>query len=355
MRQCDANLKVLNAEWYMMMNKLHRFLFASVTSLTLLCKPAWAEETPPIQQTPASITDGFSGGGYTSASITVPRRESVEAALEDASFFLRWENESRLKFFAELELENPLTWNEDARFSKKNAYFDLERLYLDYNVSEQLNVRAGRFLVPAGRWNLLHAAPLVWTSTRPLVTNRLFPSSINGLMLYGNTTVNNQGLEYTAFFETLKDQIKDNHEIAFRDVAGAHLTLNNALNLGLTLMTLRETEPQSASYRLIGLDFLTKLNHLELSGEAYYRFTNNGNNGGNGAYLQSAYHLGDAWYALARLETFQSPIDGTAQRWLVGTSKHLSAHQRLKMEFVGGSGNLPDAPRGFVGSYAVLF
>ncbi|NOT16244.1 MAG: hypothetical protein HOP21_11895 [Methylotenera sp.] len=337
------------------MNNLRNILLASVTSLTLLCKPAWAEVSDANREARPSIIDGFSLGGYSSASMIVPRHDSVELALEDISLFVRWENESRLKFFGELELENPLTWNEDSRFSKKNAYVDLERLYFDYNVSEKLNFRAGRFLTPAGRWNLLHAAPLVWTSTRPLVTSRLFPASTNGLMLYGNTTLQNNALEYTVFVETLKDQVKDKNEIAFRDVAGAHFTLNNPLNLGLTLMTLREVDPHTPSNLLVGFDFLTKLNHLELSGEAYYRFTSQGNNGGNGAYLQSAYHLGSEWYALARLETFQSPSDGTAERWLVGASKRLKSNQLLKMEFVGGSGNLPDAPRGFVGSYAVLF
>ena len=34
----------------------------------------------------------------------------------------------------------------------------------------------------AGRWNLIHAAPLVWTTLRPLATSRLFPTSVNGAM-----------------------------------------------------------------------------------------------------------------------------------------------------------------------------
>lgn len=330
---------------------MKKIITISVTSLLLLCKQAFAQEV----QAPKSILDDFNIGGYTSASLTVPRNSSVEAAVNEVSLIVRWEGDSRFKFFGELELEQPLSWNEDKRFNSKDTYFDLERLYLDYNLSEKLNLRAGRFLTPAGNWNLLHAAPLVWTSTRPLVTSRLFPASINGLMLYGSVPVQNHAFEYTFFVETLKDQNEDDDEIRYRDVGGARFTLNNTYNTGLTLMTLRESDPRSPSYRLVGLDFTTNINRLELSGEAYYRFSETGKKGGSGAYLQSAYNLGNNWYGLARLETFQSPLDGTAERWLIGATKQVTPNQRFKLEFVGGSGDLPDAPRGFVSSYAVLF
>lgn len=323
----------------------------SVTSLLLLCKPAFAQEP----ETVPTLLDGFSVGGYASASLIVPRNSSVEAALNEVSLIVRWEGDSRFKFFGELELERPLSWNDNTRFNHKSAYFDLERLYFDYNLSEKLNLRAGRFLTPAGRWNLLHAAPLVWTNTRPLVTSRLFPASTNGLMFYGSVPIQNQAFEYTFFVETLKDQIQDNDEIRFRDVGGARFTLNSRANLGLTLMTLRETDPRSTSYRLVGLDFMRQFSRLELSGEGYFRFSDSGSDGGSGAFLQSAYQLGHDWVALARLETFQSPRDGTAERWLIGAAKQIEPNQRLKLEFVGGTGDLPGAPRGFVGSYAILF
>jgi len=337
------------------MNKRLIMVFASVTSLLVLCKSVWAEGEALSETVPTTFMDGFSLGGYSSATLVIPRTRSAEAAIDEISLILRWENDGRFKFFGELELERPVTWNEDERFSHKNAYLDLERLYLEYNLSEKLNLRAGRFLTPAGRWNLLHAAPLVWTTSRPLVTSRLFPASTNGLMLYGSVPMQNKAFEYTFFVETLKDQIKDDFEIQYRDVGGARFSLNNDVNVGLTFMTLRQTDPRSPAYRMIGLDFLTQLDRLELSGEGYYRFASNGKDGGSGAYIQSAYHLGHEWYGLARLETFQSPQEGSAERWLVGATKRLKPNQLLKMEFAGGSGELPDAPRGFLGSFAILF
>lgn len=320
----------------------------SVALLIILCKAAHAEET-------VSVMDDFKLGGYSSASIIVPRTGSAEARVDDISLILSWENDGRFKFFGELELERPLAWNEDKRFNNKDMYLDLERLYLDYNLSEKINLRAGRFLTPAGRWNLLHAAPLVWTTTRPLATSQLFPIAVNGLMLYGATPYKDQAFEYTFFVEALKDQINDNNETIFKNVAGAHFSLNNQINLGLTLATFSEDTAASPDYRMVGLDFLTHIKGWEISGEGFQRFTSGGKDGGSGAYLQSAAPLGNNWYWLTRLESYHRPDEISGERWVMGLTKRITSTQLLKMEFVGGSDNLPDAPRGFIASFAVLF
>ena len=332
----------------------------SVALLATLCKAAHADDV-------TDSTSGFKLGGYSSASINAPRHGSTELKLDDISLMLSWENDGRLKFFSELELERPLTWNEGNHFNSKNSYFDLERLYLDYNLSDKVNIRTGRFLTPAGRWNLLHAAPLVWTATRPLATSYLFPTAVNGLMLHGSvpyeTKNQNQAIEYSFFVEGLKDQVRDNDEIIYKNVAGAHLTLTNqlnlGLNLGLSLATFTEDRPAGPDYRMFGLDFITHIKGWELSGEGFQRFTSNGSNGGSGAFLQSAAPLGNNWYWLTRLETLQHAKQGSVEvsgeRWVVGLTKRVTPQRVFKMEFVGGSADFTDTPRGFVGSFAVLF
>jgi len=328
----------------------------SVALLAALCKTAQADE-------PAAGSSGFKLGGYSSASINAPRHGSTEFQLDDVSLMLSWENDGRLKFFGELELEQPLSWNEDKHFNNKNTYLDLERLYLDYNLSDKINIRTGRFLTPSGRWNLLHAAPLVWTATRPLATSYLFPTAVNGLMLFGTvpyeTKAQDQALEYSFYVEGLKDQVRDNHETIYKDVAGAHFALTGQLNLGLSLATFTEDKPAGPDYRMIGLDFITHVKGWELSGEGFQRFTSSGNDGGSGAYLQSAAPLGNNWYWLTRLETLHQARQDNAivsgERWVLGLTKRITPKQVFKMEFVGGSNEFTDTPRGFIGSFAVLF
>ena len=328
----------------------------SVALLATVCKAAHADEA-------VADTSGFKLGGYSSAVMNVPLHGSTELRLDDVSLMLSWENDGRLKFFGELELERPLAWNENSRFNSKNLYFDLERLYLDYNVSEKVNVRTGRFLTPTGRWNTLHAAPLVWTATRPLATSYLFPTAVNGVMLYGAVPFETQGqsqaFEYSFFAEALKDQIRDNKEIIYKNVAGAHFTLTNQFNLGLSLAAFTEDKPVGPDYRMIGLDFKTLVKGWELSGEGFQRFTSSGSNGGSGAYLQSAAPLGGNWYWITRLETVQHVKQDlkevSGERFVIGLTKRITPQQMFKMEFVGGSDDFIDTPRGFVGSFAVLF
>jgi hypothetical protein len=328
----------------------------SVALLAMVCKIAHADEA--AEET-INEPSGFELGGYLSASITAPRKGNTEFNLNEISLLLSWDNNARLKFFGELELERPLSWNENKQFDSKNSYFDLERLYLDYNVSEKINIRGGRFLTPAGRWNLLHAPPLVWTGSRPLATEYLFPAAINGVMMHGSTPLKingmDQSFEYSFFVETLKDQDKEDDETIYKNVAGAHFKLNNQFNLGLSLATFTEDRPGSPDYRMIGLDFITHVKGWEISGEGFQRFTSSGNDGGSGAYLQSAAPLGNNWYWLTRLETFHKPDVVSGERWVLGVTKRVTPKQLLKMEFIGGSDDFTDTPRGFMGSFAVLF
>lgn len=323
---------------------------ASVALLLMLCKAVYADET-------AGFIDAFKVGGYSSAGITIPRKGDAEAAINEISLIVTWENDSRFKFFSELELEKPLSWNDENKFNTKESFIDLERLYLDYNLSEKINLRAGRFLTPAGRWNLLHASPLVWTSTRPLATSRLFPSSINGVMAFGALPLGDSAIEYTLFAETLKDQTDDDDEIKYKNVRGARFTFGQEFNLGLNLLSFTEKTGFNPSYRMLGFDFISHYQGIEFLGEAFQRWDSHNQDGGSGAYLQTAVplpHLQN-WYGIARIETFNRPDEGHQQRWVVGTTWRIKPTQLLKLEFTGGSSDEPESPRGFLGSFAVLF
>jgi hypothetical protein len=327
-------------------------LFTSLASLLCLCKPVLADDTP-------NWMDSFNLGGYTSAGLTLQRDQEAEAALNQISLLLTWSGESRWRFFSELELEHPITWNDDEQFHSKQSQLDLERLYVDYNLSEKVSFRAGRFLTPNSRWNLLHAAPLVWTSTRPLATSRLFPTGTNGVMLFGALPFMDGAFEYKLFGELLEDQEQDGDELEYQHVRGARLSFKNQSDIGVSLLSFDEKVNDNSSYTMLGLDFVTYLNNVEISGEGFQRFDSNNNDGGSGAYLQSAVPLTavglNDWYWITRLETFQRPDEGSAERWLVGVVWRVKPTQLLKLEFTGGSGDQPDSPRGFLTSFALFF
>jgi len=323
--------------------------FASVVFGFFICKAAIAEDEG------AKIIDGFHYGGYSSAGFNIHPGGDADAALNEISFIVSWEGDSRFHFFSEIEVERPLSWREGHHISGDGSYIDLERFYGDYNLSEKLNLRAGRFLTPAGRWNLLHAAPLVWTSTRPLATSRLFPQSTNGAMFYGAMPFVNEALEYSLFVEAVKDQHQDGDEIMFKNTRGARLALSGKVNWGVSLLEFTEDIPGNPEFRMLGVDFLMNHEGWEFSGEGFQRFYTNGNDGGSGAYLQGVAPLGNQWFAISRLETFQRPTEGSSERWLLGTAWRMSPNRVLKMEYVGGDEEREESPKGFLASFAILF
>ncbi|WP_342349834.1 hypothetical protein [uncultured Nitrospira sp.] len=80
----------------------------------------------------------------------------------------------RVKIAAEIEFEhgNELT---------------VEFATIDYLIQEPVNLRAGIILVPMGKFNLLHDAPLRDLTERPIVDQRILPSTLHqpGVGAYG--------------------------------------------------------------------------------------------------------------------------------------------------------------------------
>jgi hypothetical protein len=336
------------------MHLINKFCIGSVALLLLLCKTAYAEDAPRPEK---GFMDGFRLGGYTSAGITIPRESETTAAINEISMILTWEGESRFKFFSELELENPISWDDDNKFNTKQSYIDLERFYLDYNLSDKINLRGGRFLTPTGRWNQLHASPLVWTSSRPVATSRLFPTAANGMMAFGAIPLDNSAIEYSIFVETLKDIDEDDDDLKFRNTKGARIAFGQQANIGVNIMSFDERNVFNTRYHMLGLDFITNHRGIEFLGEAFQRWDAHNNTSGYGAYLQTAVPLpvGQNWFGIIRLETFHRPDEGHQQRWLIGTTWRMKPTQLLKLELTGGSDDQPESPRGFLASFAVLF
>lgn len=322
---------------------------ASVAAVHFACNLAWAGVDE-------AASSDFSFGGYSSAGIQIAPGGEASAALNEISLIIGWDGGGRWKFFTELELEKPFTWREGTPVTSKYAYVDVERLYADFNITGGLNLRGGRFLTPAGRWNLLHAAPLVWTATRPGATERLFPLALNGVMLHGSTTWGDKAIEYAAYAEMLHDMTDERDEIPFEDTRGLRLTLSSGLaDIGLSLMRFHEDRQDRPEYRLLGLDFFKVVNGWEFSGEAYIRERSGGHDGGSGGYLQGVAPLGGQWFAIARVENLRDPDGPTVGRWLLGTAWRIHDNRVFKLEYVGGRDPYPEMPRGVMASYAILF
>lgn len=300
---------------------------------------------------------GFSLGGYATASYMDLRHAPSRVALDNLSLFVWWQGDSRWKFFSEFDYENVLASNAAGQ-DGKDHYLALERLYLDYAVTDTATIRVGKFLTPIGRWNLVHATPLVWTTSRPLITTETFPTNATGLMLNGTLPNVAHGLEYS-LYASKGNELRANPALdPFYEALGAHASIPLPLGqIGVSLAAFEQEQARDETRKLIGLDYVWSRHGYEVSAEGIYRFSDNGSAWDEkGAFAQLVVPLADKVYAVGRYEFFRKAQAAQAtQLWVAGLNYRFTPAIVLKAEWVGSRHNTIDAPEGFLSSLSLLF
>lgn len=300
---------------------------------------------------------GMGVGGYATASVDKLQHAPARATFEDISLFVWWEGESRWKFFSEFDFENLLSTRSTGRDSD-DRYLALERIYVDYALGDTTNIRAGKFLTPVGRWNLIHATPLVWTSSRPLITLETFPTNVTGLMLNG--TLSGLGDTDYSLYTSSGKEIRANPTLdPFNEVIGGHLTLPSlgGARLGFSYAAFEQKKTRGENKELYGLDFVWARNRYEISAEGVYRFSDKGSSWDEkGYFVQVVAPLTEKLYAVGRYENFRKSLSPLAtQLWVTGLNYRITPAIALKAEWIGSKNNTIGAPEGFMSSVSILF
>lgn len=298
-------------------------------------------------------------GGYGSAEAGKLEGEPWSLDLSHLSLFLSWHSvSSRLQFFSEAEVENALTI-QAKRTADDGAHLDLERIYADWEQADELKVRFGKFLTPVGRWNLIHAQPLVWTTSRPLTTEAAFPTNATGGMLFGTLPEIGDGLDYSAYASLPEELRPDPDEDSFTKAYGLHLDypLGPLRQLGFSFANFEQKNEPDERKNLVGLDFSWARNGFELSSEGVYRFSSQGSGGDEkGGFVQGVIPVAARWFLVGRYEYFhESGADRFADLWLGGIDYRPNRYLIIKSEYSRASNNSIQAPEGFLASIAVLF
>ncbi|MDR3416567.1 MAG: hypothetical protein P4L83_10305 [Nevskia sp.] len=297
-------------------------------------------------------------GGYASSDLGKEESQPWSLDVSHLSLFLWWQGDSRFRFFSETDLENAVTV-QPRRTSSDGAYLALERLYADWTQSDAVNIRVGKFLTPVGRWNLIHAAPLVWTTSRPLITDTPFPTNATGAMLYGTLTGIGAGLDYSVYGSIGRELRPDPHLDTFNEAYGAHLSYPflRSLQVGLSFVNFDQVHEPGERQNLVGVDACWSQGGYELSTELGWRFSYDGSKfDAKGGFVQGVAPVGGRFYAVGRYEYFHQPGDEPGvSLWLVGLDYRWSHALILKTEFSKAVDNRLQVPEGFLASVAVLF
>jgi hypothetical protein len=314
---------------------------------------------------------GLRGGGYVNVVFSDLQDKPWQFGPHDVSLFLFRDFSSRWSIFSELELGEPFTIS-DGDFTTANAEIDLERTYVDYRFTSRSNLRLGKFLTPIGRWNLIHADPLIWTVSRPLTTAVSFSRHAAGLMLHGTWPMGKTDLDYSLFADdsdfldpsqrdeqAYPDIERDaNEQNVFDHALGLRIlyrSFNERLQLGVSAARF-QLKGAAQTKNLIGGDVYWSVGRVEISGESVYR-ANSGKSDADewGAFLQLVAPLTQRLYAVGYHERFKSDIaPAIATIDSVGIAFVPSPPVKIKLEHRGGHHNGPVAPDGWFASFSFL-
>jgi len=322
-------------------------------------EPVWTHSSPigELRYTPGrGVVLGKTGlhlGGYANVVLERDEGDPAELSPEDLSLFALWQIAPRLRVFSELEVENAFRIDDEGHVDSPDDRFSVERLYGDVDVVDQLTVRGGVFLTPVGRWNLVHAAPLVWTTSRPLTTKRLFDTRSTGAMAYGAFFPEVGRLSYSIYAQ-LADPIEGNPTFVPADRAfGGRLTWEPTPRWSIGA-SMQSAKRPGGWRHLGGLDFLWAHDRFELQGEAVVQ------DGGErptawGGYIQAAVGITPRFFFVERLEHFAPPGAPEVNLIASGVLFRVLSNAVLKLEYLAADTSSPNADQGFKTSAAILF
>lgn len=157
--------------------------------------------------------------------------------------------------------------NPSAALEDKHT-ISIERAQFDLLLNDQINLRIGKFITPAGVWNVDHASPVILTVRQPLQTTStpLFPESQTGLMGFGSTSIGDQDLVYNGYItggridgsSTLLDAndgaaLNDLGDLAYGGHLGLKLDLLKSVQLGASYFNGAVNEKHNATELQIDL------------------------------------------------------------------------------------------------------
>lgn len=301
---------------------------------------------------------GLNVGGYATGAYERPNGSKSRFALDDLSLSIWWEDNGPWKVLAEFDSERGIAL-QSSRNEDDRRYLALERFYVDYALDARATLRVGKFLTPIGRWNQIHASPLVWTTSRPLVTTNAFPTNTTGLMLTGTVPVSALGLEYSIYGST-GDEVRANPALdTFSEAIGTHVSFSPFANarIGVSYVNFEQATSLDERKQLVGLDIVWSRNRFELTAEGVYRLSSKGSGKDErGAFVQGVAPLSGKLYAVARYELYRpAGASDNTQLWVAGVNYRATPAIVLKVELAGARHNTPGVPTGLLSSISLLF
>jgi len=294
-------------------------------------------------------------GGYLALNLNALDQQRDSLKLEDLSLFVTWQPTDHLKFFSEFEVEDSFMIEDDGLHAGHDVE-RLERLYAEWEPNDTFRLRVGKMLTPIGIWNVIHAAPLVWTVSRPLATENFFDTAVTGATLDVTLLRGNVGLVATMFGQATEHLDEPEGPKCSKHAGGGRLELSTERGPRFGVSYVRFDNENTGYWEsTFSGDFFWETSRFELSGEASINDPSSGPTT-TGLYTQFVYL--PRWklrlYPVIRVEYVDL---GTIQRTPVvfGLAWKPTLNTIVKAEGIVGGDDTDLGGEGMRASLAVLF
>ncbi|MEP5047263.1 MAG: hypothetical protein ABJ006_02860, partial [Balneola sp.] len=169
---------------------------------------------------------------------------SEEFRMHHLSLFFTKKFDNKFKFFSEIEYEDAPKFDGindgSGELEEASGTIFVEAVNFDWNYSQLINLRAGRFFSPAGIWSEDHYPPFVATQERPMHIFRIFPQFVDGVSGFGRQYLTDLiSVDYNVFIGNGESSISGKKDLNSNKATGfrgrIQLPLWDEFNLGFTL------------------------------------------------------------------------------------------------------------------------
>ncbi|MBI5233629.1 MAG: hypothetical protein HY880_04680 [Deltaproteobacteria bacterium] len=284
---------------------------------------------------------------------------------DDLSLFVFGDISPEWRFFSEIEKSHFFSIDTNSEITDKNRW-EIERFFSEHVYSDALSLRIGKFLTPVGTWNEIHADPLTWTVSRPVVTSLSFPEHTTGLGLSGEFLAADQELAYFVYLQNNESIDEKTGERRTHVMYGTRVRWfpSKGLEIAVPLLYYLEYEVDDRIY-LTGLDLTYKKHPLEIRAEATSSRIDEKYGDWDreyGWYLEGVWAFSEKIFAVARHEYFRARKDeGRHTAFSIGAVYKPLPQLVFKTEFQarGGDLEIESAAIGsddrFMASFSILF
>ncbi len=248
---------------------------------------------------------GLTLGGWGAITASKLEGDRLEGEIDTLNFFVIWDPHPRIHVFSEIEYDNPVAVDQHGHVSGAENSVTADRLFADVRGTDLVNLRVGIFRTPVGRWNVIHASPLVWTTEQPLTTELPFDPNVNGVMLFGSLFPRGGVVTYSLYDQYAAPLEGDPEFHPAQHSAGARLeyTADAGWSVGASYLAAR----RDGEWRQLGgLDLLWNRGRVEVMSELVVESGPSGGTQGGG-YLQGVFGLTDRWFLVGRFEHYTRP------------------------------------------------